>query len=84
MTAKREVFISIDVETSGPIPGEFSLLSIGACHVDDDAIAFSCELKPINSNADPEALAVSGLSLETLARTGRSPKDAMSDLAKWI
>jgi DNA polymerase III epsilon subunit-like protein len=84
MTPKREVFISIDVETSGPIPGEFSLLSIGACHVDDEAISFSCELKPINGNADPKALEVSGLSLETLARTGRTPKDAMRNFATWI
>lgn len=28
-----EVFISVDVETSGPILGEYSLLSIGACLV---------------------------------------------------
>ena len=36
MTSKREIFISVDVETAGPIPGEFSLLSIGACDVDDE------------------------------------------------
>jgi len=46
MTTKREVFISTDVETSGAIPGEFSLLSIGACHVDDEALTFYCELQP--------------------------------------
>jgi DNA polymerase III epsilon subunit-like protein len=84
MTEKREVFISIDVETSGPIPGEFSLLSIGACHVDDEAKTFSCELKPINGNADPKALEVSGLSLEALARTGRPPEVAMAEFASWI
>jgi ribonuclease T len=41
MSQKREVFISVDVETAGPIPGEYSLLSIGACRVDDDTEAFS-------------------------------------------
>ncbi|MFL1482375.1 3'-5' exonuclease, partial [Pseudomonas grimontii] len=25
-----ELYVSVDVETSGPIPGEYSLLSIGA------------------------------------------------------
>jgi ribonuclease T len=84
MTSKREVFISIDVETSGPIPGEYSMLSIGACHVDDDALTFYRELKPINKNADPKALEVSGFSLEELARSGDSPSDAMSALAAWI
>ena len=28
-----ELYVSVDVETSGPIPGEYSLLSIGACLV---------------------------------------------------
>ena len=32
-----EVFISVDVETAGPIPGEYSLLTIGACDVRDAA-----------------------------------------------
>ena len=31
---KKEVFISVDVETSGPIPGDYDLLSIGMCLVD--------------------------------------------------
>ena len=84
MTSKREVFISIDVETSGPIPGDYSMLSIGACHVDDEALTFYRELKPINKNADPKALEVSGFSLEELARTGDSPSDAMNALATWV
>lgn len=41
MTGKREIFISVDVETAGPIPGEFSLLSIGACDVDDEFLGRS-------------------------------------------
>lgn len=84
MTSKREVFISIDVETSEPIPGEYSILSIGACHVDDDDLTFYRELKPINKNADLKALEVTGFSLEKLARTGDSPSDAMNALATWI
>ncbi|MGB9037337.1 MAG: 3'-5' exonuclease, partial [Acinetobacter calcoaceticus] len=31
MIPKKEIFISVDVETSGPIPGIYDLLSIGAC-----------------------------------------------------
>jgi hypothetical protein len=41
MSSKREIFISVDVETAGPIPGEFSLLSIGACDVDDESRSFA-------------------------------------------
>lgn len=84
MSRKTEVFVSVDVETAGPIPGEYSLLSIGACVVDDPAKTFSCELKPINRNADPKALEVSGLSLDELAKNGLEPAEAMRSFAHWI
>jgi ribonuclease T len=84
VTEEREVFISVDVETAGPIPGEYSLLSIGACHVDDPARTFACELKPLNRNADPKALEVSGLSLEKLDRTGLRPHEAMEHFDAWL
>ena len=84
MTSAREVFISVDVETAGPIPGEYSLLSIGACLVYDDAQAFSALLKPINNNADPKALEVTGLSLDRLSAEGEDPAAAMRRFADWI
>ena len=34
MTNGYDLFVSVDVETAGPIPGEYSLLAIGACLVD--------------------------------------------------
>lgn len=80
----REVFISVDIEASGPIPGEYSLLSIGACDAYRSEQAFSCLVKPIAMNADPEALAVTGLSLDQLAVEGLTPQDAMTQFAKWI
>lgn len=49
-----------------PIPGEFSLLSIGACIVSNPAISIYRELKPISSKHDLEAIAVTGLNLENL------------------
>lgn len=81
---KREVFISVDVETAGPIPGEFSMLSIGACLVADPAVTFECQLKPINDNADQTALDVTGLSLERLSETGLEPRAAMTSFGGWI
>lgn len=80
----REIFVSVDVETAGPIPGEYSLLSIGACNVDNDAQTFACELQPINDNADPKALKVSGFSLEDLRRTGLPPTEAMHRFRDWL
>lgn len=81
---KREIFISVDVETAGPIPGEFSMLSIGACLVENSAVTFQCQLKPINDNADQAALEVTGLSLERLHETGQEPHAAMTSFSKWI
>ncbi|SSH65668.1 Uncharacterised protein [Klebsiella pneumoniae] len=31
MSIEKEIFVSVDVEASGPIPGKYSMLSIGAC-----------------------------------------------------
>jgi len=73
----------VDVETAGPIPGEYSLLSIGACDAEDDARSFSIELKPLNANADPKALDVTGLSLAGLAERGADPAAAMEAFAAW-
>jgi ribonuclease T len=80
----REHYISVDIETSGPIPGEFSMLSLGASVVDDGHKTFLVQLKPLNDNAVPEALAVAGLSLEALKRDGIEPTVAMSNFAKWL
>jgi DNA polymerase III epsilon subunit-like protein len=84
MNTQPECFISVDVETAGPIPGEYSLLSIGACSVTNPELAFECELKPINANSVPEALEVTGMSLENLSKTGLEPQDAMARFADWI
>lgn len=89
-----ECFISVDVETSGPIPEAFSLLSIGACGVvlgrastTLDALpdTFYCTVKPLGgAGSDPAALQVTGLSLDDLARTGKGPADAMLSFEEWI
>lgn len=84
MSEKREIFISVDVETSGPIPGEYSLLSIGACSVFEPEKAFVCELKPITDAFDPKALEVTGLSLEDLKENGLEPRLAMTQFSEWL
>lgn len=84
MTNKREVFLSVDVETAGPIPGEYSLLTIGACDASDPTQTFACELKPTTRNADPKALEVTGLSLDRLEREGLEPSAGMREFRNWV
>ena len=80
----EELFISVDVETAGPTPGEYALLSIGACLVDDPSVTFYAELQPDSETTSPEAMAIHGLSLETLKQTGLPPKEAMEKFASWV
>jgi DNA polymerase III epsilon subunit-like protein len=80
----NETFISVDIEASGPIPGEYSLLSIGACAVYEPAREFSCLFQPISTNADPQALEVTGLQLEELMVRGLAPEAAMKEFAQWV
>lgn len=84
MTAKKEVFISVDVETAGPIPGEYSMLTLGACCVDQPSKTFSCSIKPISDKFVSEALEITGLSLESLAKNGLPPDVAMQNFAAWV
>ena len=84
MNDKQECYISVDVEASGPIPGDYSMLSLGACVVGDDGDGFYAEIKPLNNNAIPEALKVSGFDLSRLTISGESPEAALTKLRDWV
>ncbi|MBI5030071.1 MAG: 3'-5' exonuclease [Chloroflexi bacterium] len=79
-----EILISVDIEASGPIPGEFSMLSLGACVVGATEQRFYVELKPITRNFEPEAMSIAGFDLADLEKSGVEPKIAMLDFERWI
>ena len=81
---KRECYISVDVESSGPIPGKYSMLSLGACLVCDLDKTFYIELKPISKDFIPAALQVSGFDLVRLEQEGQSPSEAMRSFRVWV
>jgi DNA polymerase III epsilon subunit-like protein len=81
---RPETLISVDVETAGPTPAEYSMLSIGACLVDDPDSGFYVEIKPLTDAALESSLAVSGLSMDRLATEGLTPADAMRQFEDWI
>ncbi len=81
---KKEIYISVDIEASGPIPREYSMLSLGAAVVGNVSKNFYAELKPLNQNYIPKALEVCGLSLEKLMKEGEEPGAAMSRFEQWI
>jgi ribonuclease T len=80
----NESYISVDVETAGPNPGDYSLLSIWACVVFKPNEQFYVEIKPVNQNLTDEALEISGLKLDDLTQNGITPPKAMSQFADWV
>lgn len=80
----NEAYISVDIEASGPIPGVYSMLAIGACVVGRPEESFYAELRPINDAFVPEALQVSGLTFEELRRSGGEPAEVMRAFQAWV
>lgn len=78
-----ETYISVDVETAGPNPANYSLLSIGACSVFEPLETFYVELQPVHEAFSPEALQISGLSMDGLREHGIPPQKAMRRFADW-
>jgi len=74
----------VDIESDGPIPGDYSMISFGAVLVNDQLdTTFYGKLKPISDKYDPEALAVSGHTREEVIGF-EDPQTVMSDFADWI
>jgi DNA polymerase III epsilon subunit-like protein len=81
----EETWISVDVETSGPTPHTGSLLSIGACLVDDPEVGIEILVRPLEDRGwSAEAEAVHRLTRERLGAEGLEPADAMRRLADWL
>lgn len=78
-------FYVVDVEADGPVPGHFSMLSVGLVRVTDPIVdRLYLELQPMTDRWLPDALAVSGLDRTALATTGRDPADAMRELRTFV
>lgn len=76
--------ISVDVETAGPSPSGYALLSIGACTLFEPRQTFYVELKPVSLESTSRAMAVHKLDLEELARKGKDPEEAMAAFEAWL
>lgn len=95
---KNELYISVDIESDGPIPGPYSMVSFGMCAIvvrhedgtyedlngDLPAHQFYAEMEPISDEWIPEALAISGLDREYLFEHGQTPSVAMTNACKWV
>jgi len=85
-----DLFISVDVQTSGPIPGDYSLLSLGmsVCGYDlDPDKNFYIEIRPLSgSKHDQSYLESARFDWKKINEDGWGfdPKEAMSQSLKWV
>ena len=77
-------FIMVDIESDGPIPGDYSMVCFGAVVVQPGLEkTFYGRLRPISENWIPEALAVSGFSREETLEFDEA-EEVMARFAEWI
>jgi hypothetical protein len=77
-------YIMLDIESDGPIPGDYSMISFGAVLVTESLDThFYGRLKPISENYIPEALAISGHSREATLLFD-DPKKVMEEFGMWV
>lgn len=77
-------FIMVDVESDGPIPGDYSMISFGAVLVNEQLNqTFYGQLKPISDKFIPEALGVSGHTREATLQF-EDPATVMLNFKNWI
>src|SRR5688572_24997587 len=88
------LYVCIDCEASGPAPGLFNLVSIGAVPVvapppgsggrhrvlDEDLYL---ELKPAFPGFEPDAMKIHGITREHLEEHGTESREAMRQLREW-
>ncbi|MEP3439085.1 MAG: 3'-5' exoribonuclease [Hoeflea sp.] len=90
-----DVYFSADIETDGPIPGPYSILSFALVYAGsydgkhfrrpkNYEQSFYRELKPISPNYEKEALAVNGLDRVSLIKSGMIPEQAMEEAREWV
>ncbi|KGO88192.1 exonuclease [Flavobacterium rivuli WB 3.3-2 = DSM 21788] len=77
-------YFVVDIESDGPIPGDYSMICFGAVLVDEALNkTFYGKIRPISQKFVPEALAVSGFSREETLLFD-DPTETMLAFEEWI
>jgi hypothetical protein len=91
MSSKSQVYISIDVETNGPIPGPYSMLSLGAVAFDASGTELSSWYQNFDlldgSHADPKTQAFWEQNKNAYDLTRictHPPSEAMTWFVSWV
>ncbi len=77
-------YIMVDIESDGPIPGDYSMICFGAVLVEPTlSQTFYGRLRPISDRWIPEALAISGFTREETLQFDE-PAAVMTNFREWI
>lgn len=88
---QTEIYLSVDIEADGPIPGPYSMLSIGAVAYTEDGEAI--DEYSVNLETLPEAKAHPRMTAwwqqfpqawEACRKNPRKPKQVMNEFADWV
>ncbi len=87
----RATWFCVDIECSGPVPGLYDMVSLGAVAVsggDGSPLVigdtFYVEIRPTAPRFDARAMAVNGLDFERLKREGQPLPEALEALSDWV
>lgn len=80
----KDLYVSVDVETSGPIVGRHSLLAIGACVTSDVQRRFQRIVKPISAEVEAAAMEIVGKPLSSFQEHGIDPGVVCDELRGWL
>jgi DNA polymerase III epsilon subunit-like protein len=87
----RATYFCVDIECSGPVPGLYEMVSLGAVTVVPDGQGwrvtddpFYVEIRPTGPRIDAGAMKVNGLDYEKLKREGTPLLDALASLTAFV
>lgn len=88
----RHTYYSVDIEATGPVPGLYNMVSLGATAIhpvqgsSDWTVgqSFYVELRPSFAGSQAQANEIHGLDLERLALDGLEPRAAMTSLTDFV
>ena len=89
--SKPEIYVSVDVESDGPIPGDFSMLSLGAAAFSADGellSTFSANLVELNgARQDPDTMkwwAQNQTAYDITRQDTVHPQMAIQNFVSWV
>ena len=90
MIEDDEIYIAVDIETDGPVPGLYSMISLAAVATTEskEVDSFYCKLVPLEgASQDPRTMAwwkTEPEAWQEVTSDAQSANEAMAEFCKWL